>query len=77
MLSVWTSLNFVIWYRVNALPIGKIFNWTKFQPFPDNKINVAENLKFLLQMVENTVGKEENAVHQHFLLLPDDFKKSV
>ena len=32
--------------------------------------------KFVLDKIENIVGKEENAGHQHFLLFPQCFQKS-
>ena len=42
----------------------------------DDKITVAEKLKFLLAGVENIVGKGENAGSQHFLLFPQWFQKA-
>ena len=36
--------------------------------FADDKINVSEKLKFVLERVENIVGKGENAGYQHFIL---------
>ena len=44
--------------------------------FADDKICVAQNLKFILGRVENIVGKGENAGYQHFLLLPQCFQKA-
>ena len=41
--------------------------------FPDNKMNVREKYKFVFERVGNTVGKEENASYQHFLLFPHCF----
>ena len=43
--------------------------------FADDKINVTEKLKFLLERVENIVGKGENAGYQYFLLFPQCFQK--
>ena len=40
----------------------------------DNQINLTEILKFVLGMVENIVGKGENAGYQHFLLFPQCFQ---
>ena len=37
--------------------------------FADDKINVTEKLKFVLERVENIVGKGENAGYQHFLTM--------
>ena len=42
----------------------------------DNKLNLAEKLKFVLERVENIVGKGENAGYQHFLLFPQCFQKA-
>ena len=44
--------------------------------FADDKINVAEKLKSVLERVENIVGKGENAGFQHFLLFPQCFQKA-
>ena len=45
----------------NFLPNDKILEQSKFIVFADNKINVTQKLKFLLQRAENIVGKGENA----------------
>ena len=37
---------------------------------------MIEKLKFLLKMVENIVGKEENTGYQHFLLFAQCFQKA-
>ena len=37
---------------------------------------MIEKLKFVLGRVENVVGKGENAVHQHFILFPQCFRKA-
>ena len=44
--------------------------------FADDKINVTEKLRFVLEKVENIVGKGENAGHRHFLLFPQCFQKA-
>ena len=54
----------------------KILDWSKLKAFADNKINVAEKLKFILGRVENIVGKGENAGYKHFLLFPKCFQKA-
>ena len=36
-----------------------------------------ETLKFVLERVENFVGKGENAGNQHFLLFPQCFRKAA
>ena len=45
--------------------------------YADDKINLTENLKFVLGMVENIVRKGENAGYKHFLLFPQCFQKVV
>ena len=40
-------------------------------------MNTTEKLKFVLEMVENIFGKEENAVYQHFLLFSNVFKSHI
>ena len=37
--------------------------------------NITEKLKFVLEWVENIVGKGENAGYLHFLLFPQCFEK--
>ena len=44
--------------------------------FASDKINVTYKLKFVLGMVENLLGKGENAGYQHFLLFPKGFQKT-
>ena len=61
--------------KINSLPNDKFLDWSKLKGFADEKINVAEKLKFVLQRVENIVGKGENAGYQHFLLFPQCFQK--
>ena len=47
----------------------------QIQSSADNKINLTQNLKFVLGNVENILGKGENAGYQHFLLFPKCFQK--
>ena len=72
---VWRSPKFVVWVRVNSFPNNKIVDWSKFKTSADDKIHVTENFKFVLGIVENIVGKGENAGYQHFLLFPRCFPK--
>ena len=53
-----------------------LYQTTKFGAFVDNKINVTENLKFVMGRVENIVGKAGNAGYQHFLLFSQCFQKA-
>ena len=38
----------------------QILHWSKLKAFADDKINGTEKLKFVLDRVENIVGKGEN-----------------
>ena len=45
---------------VNSSPNDKILDESKLKAFPDIISNEAEELKFLLSMVKNIVGKGES-----------------
>ena len=62
-------------YLINSLPNDNFLDWTKFKAFADDKSNVAKNLIFLFDRVENIVGKGENAGYQHFLLFSQCFQR--
>ena len=59
------------------LPHNKILDLSKLKAFSDDKINVTLREKFFLRLVENIVGKGENAGYQHFLLFPQCFQKAI
>ena len=59
----------------NSLAYDKISDYSKFNAFAANKINLTENLKIALKRAENIVGKGENAGGQHFLLFLQCFQK--
>ena len=59
----------------NPLPDEKNLGLPKLKAFADKKLNVAKMTFSLCDRVENTVGKEENAGYQHFLLFPHCFPK--
>ena len=61
--------------KINSLPNDNTYDSSKLKAFTDDKINVGENLKFVLGRVENIVGKGDNAGYQHFLLFPQFFQK--
>ena len=42
---------------LNSLPNNKILDSSKLKAFADDKINVAQKLKFAYARVENIVGK--------------------
>ena len=75
-LSVWKSLQFVILERINSLPNNKTLYWSKLKAFADNNLNVDQKLKLSLGRAENIVGKGENTVYQHFLLLSQCYQKA-
>ena len=54
---------------LNSLTNDKILDGSKIKAFADDKINVTQEMKFVLEMVENIIGKGKNAGYQHFLLL--------
>ena len=59
----------------NPLPNDKTLDETKFKAYADDKFIVSRMMISLLDRVENTVGKGENAGNQHFLLFPQCFPK--
>ena len=59
----------------NSLPNDKFSDMTKLKAFADNKLNIATMMISVLKRVEKTVGKEENAGYQHFLLFQQCFPK--
>ena len=44
-----------------SLPNNKILDWSTFKVFAYNKTKVTEEMKFVFEMIENIVGKGENA----------------
>ena len=59
----------------NSFPNDKILDLCKFKELADENINEAKKLKFVSKMIENILGKGENAGNQHFLLFPKCFQK--
>ena len=60
---------------IKSLPNDKILDWSRLAAFVDDNLN--QILKFAMGMVENIVGKGENAGYQHFLLFPPCFQKAT
>ena len=58
---------------LNPLQNDKSSDWSKFKAHAEDKINVSQNLNFVLERVENISGKGENAGYQHFLLFIKSF----
>ena len=59
----------------NPLPNDKIFDWSKLKAFADDNLKVVKMMIDVIERVENTVGKGENAGYQLFLLFPQCFQK--
>ena len=49
--------------------------WRIFRLLQTESKNVTYKQKFFLGLVENIVGKGENAGYQHFLIFPQCFQK--
>ena len=63
---------------VNPSLNDNILYWSKSKALADDQmisIITIEKLKLVLERIENIVGKGENVGYQHFLLLPQSFKK--
>ena len=58
-----------------TLPNGKIQTGSNSKHLQTKKSKAVHMMKFLLDMIENIVGKGENAGYQHFLLFPQCFQK--
>ena len=59
----------------NSLPNNNFLDMTKLKAFAEDKINVTKQLKFILERIENSVGKGESTDYPHFLLFPQCFQK--
>ena len=59
----------------NTLPNDKILDRSKLKAFADDKIKFAKLRAFLLNSVENTVGKGENAGNSIFSFFKNIFKR--
>ena len=60
---------------VNLLLNDKILDMAKLKAFADDQLIIARMMISLLDRVENTMGKGENAGYQYFLLFPQCFPK--
>ena len=54
----------------SSLPKDNFLDWSKLKAYADDKLTLAEKMKFVLERVENIVGKGENAGYPAFLLFP-------
>ena len=64
------------YWDFNPFPNDKFLDLSKFKEFADNNFNFVENGTKLFKQVENTVGKEEIARYEQFLLFPQCFQKT-
>ena len=60
----------------NSLPNDYFLDGTKLKAFADDMLNVAKIMIHVFDIVENIMGKGENAVYQHFLLFPRCFQNA-
>ena len=60
---------------VISSPDDKNLYWSKLKAFTDI-LKVAQMTKFVIDSLENIVGKGENAGYQYFLLFPQCFQIS-
>ena len=63
-MAVYSFFFFKLTDNFNSLANDKLLDWSNLKAFADNKIKVTEKMKFVLEMIENIVGKGENAGHQ-------------
>ena len=56
-----------------SLPNNKILDQSKFKSLAYDIMNVTKELKFVLGMVENILGKGVKVGYQHFLRFPTVF----
>ena len=61
---------------INPLLDDKVLGLQKLKAFADDKSNVTQSIKVVFHRIENSVGKEENAGYQHFVLFPQCFQKA-
>ena len=64
--------------QLNAQPFPKcqILDYSKLKEFADDNVKFDENGRRFSKWVENTVGKEEIACYEHFLLFPQCLEKN-
>ena len=70
------SFSHSVLYLFKSLPNHKILDQSKFKELAEDKINATKKFELGLRMVENILGKGENAGNQHFLLFPKCFQKA-
>ena len=61
-------------FHFHPLPEDKILDWSKLKQSADDNFEFHVNNKNFSELVENTVGKEEIACYEQFLLFPKCFQ---
>ena len=64
----------LVWERVNSLPNNKFLDQSNFKAFADNILYVVQIMICVSYMVENIVGKGENAGYHIFSFSHNVFK---
>ena len=54
--------------ELTLFPDDKILVLSKLKAFADDRLTVNQNIKFVFHIVENIIGKVDNAGYQHFEL---------
>ena len=69
---------YVVLVKFSSFPNNKqqILDSSKLKEFADDNFKFDENGRKFSKRVENTVGKEEIAHYEQFLLLPQRFQKT-
>ena len=62
---------------INSSPNYTILDQSKLKAIADDTSKVIQMANFVLDRIENIVGKEENAGYQYFLLFPQCFQKAL
>ena len=60
---------------VNFCPLFKILDQSNLKAFADDKLKVIQIAEFVLDRIENIVGKEEDAGYQDFFFSNHVFKR--
>ena len=78
VLCVTGQLHFSLFlhYSFSLFPKRQILDSFKFKEFADDNFKYNKNGRKFSKQVENTVGKEEIACYEQFLLFPQCFQKA-
>ena len=76
IIFLWTHLKFFRAVKCKHIPKRQILDPSKLKEFPDDNLKFDENARKFSKRVENTVGKEEIAHYEQFLLFLQRFQKT-